>query len=126
MISETFDARGGLTYVHRLDFTRGSSLRAVRRMAWPTVKLHADDSTLTFTSRTGSDTLEHFYVAAVAHHPFSRRFPLPATAVAFEVEERDQVLLFWTPPRTGGTACTRGAGLGRRTARALDPVRLNR
>jgi hypothetical protein len=39
------------------------------------VKLHADDSTLTFTSRTGSDTLEHFSVAALAHHPFHRRFP---------------------------------------------------
>ncbi|MGC4847692.1 hypothetical protein ACLQ3F_10660 [Micromonospora sp. DT15] len=96
MISETFDTRGGLTYVDRLDFTRGDTLRAVRRMVWPTVRLHADDSTVTFTSRTGSDTLEHFYVAAVAHHPFHRRFPLPATAVAFEVEERDQVLLFWT------------------------------
>ncbi|MFE9919136.1 hypothetical protein ACFYPG_28655 [Micromonospora sp. NPDC005553] len=97
MISETFDTRGGLTYVDRLDFTRGDTLRAVQRMVWPTVRLHADHSTVTFTSRTGSDTLEHFYVAAVAHHPFHRRFPLPATAVAFEVEERDQVLLFWTP-----------------------------
>ncbi|MET7946589.1 hypothetical protein [Micromonospora sp. NPDC005324] len=97
MISESFDARGGLTYVDRLDFTRGDTLRAVRRMAWPTVKLHADDSTVTFTSRAGSDALEHFFVAAVAHHPFHRRIPLPATAVAFEVEERDQVLLFWTP-----------------------------
>ncbi|MEU8128071.1 hypothetical protein AB0B68_12700 [Micromonospora sp. NPDC049049] len=97
MVSETFDTRGWLTYVDRLAFTQGDTLRAARRMAWPTVKLHADDSTLTFTSRTRSDTLEHFYVAAVAHHPFHRRFPLPATAVAFEVEERDQVLLFWTP-----------------------------
>ena len=97
MISETFDARGGLTYVDRLDFTRGDTLRAARRLAWPTVKLHADESTLTFTSRSGSDTLEHFYVAALAHHPFHRRFPLPATAVSFEVEGRDQVLLFWTP-----------------------------
>ncbi|RAO22647.1 hypothetical protein MED15_01496 [Micromonospora noduli] len=97
MISETFDARGGLTYVDRLDFTRGNPLRAVRRMAWPTVQLHADGSTLTFTSRTGSDTLEHFYVAALAHHPFHRRFPLPATAVWFDVEGRDQILLFWTP-----------------------------
>ncbi|MEU4553117.1 hypothetical protein [Micromonospora violae] len=97
MISETFDARGGLTYVDRLDVTRGNPLRAVRRMAWPTVKLHADDSTLTFTSRTGSDTLEHFYVAAAAHHPFHRRFPLPSTAVSFDVEGRDQILFFWTP-----------------------------
>ncbi|MER7589619.1 hypothetical protein ABTW72_19000 [Micromonospora sp. NPDC127501] len=97
MISETFDARGGLTYVDRVDFTRGNPLRAVRRMAWPTVKLHADDSTLTFTSRTGSDTLEHFSVAALAHHPVHRRFPLPATAVSFDVEGRDQILLFWTP-----------------------------
>lgn len=29
--------------------------------------------------------------------PVPRRFPLPATAVSFEVEGRDQVLLFWTP-----------------------------
>ncbi|MEU8406118.1 hypothetical protein AB0C19_07920 [Micromonospora sp. NPDC048842] len=97
MISKTFDARGGLTYVDRLDVTRGNPLRAVRRMAWPTVKLHADDRTLTFTSRSGSDTLEQFNVAALAHHPFYRRIPVPATAVCFEVEGRDQVLLFWTP-----------------------------
>ncbi|MEU8014002.1 hypothetical protein [Micromonospora parva] len=97
MISESFDARGGLTHVDRLDFTRGNPLRAVRRMAWPTVKLHADNSTLTFTSRTGSDTLEHFHVTALAHRPLYGRFPLPATAVSFEVEGRDEVLLFWTP-----------------------------
>ncbi|MEW1588279.1 hypothetical protein AB0283_22895 [Micromonospora vinacea] len=97
MISKTFDARGGLTYVDRLDFTRGNPLRPVRRLAWPTVKLHADGSTLTFTSRTGSDALDHFSVVALAHHPFHRRFPVPASAVAFAVESRDQVLLFWTP-----------------------------
>ncbi|MBG6063907.1 hypothetical protein [Micromonospora ureilytica] len=97
MISETFDARGGLTYVDRLDFTRGNTLRAARRLAWPTVKLRADESTLTFTARSGSDTLEHFNVSVLAHHPFHRRIPLPATAVSFEVEGRDQVLLFWTP-----------------------------
>ncbi|MBM0204879.1 hypothetical protein JNW90_18730 [Micromonospora sp. STR1s_5] len=36
-------------------------------------------------------------VAALAHHPFHRRIPLPATAVSFDVEGRDQILLFWTP-----------------------------
>ncbi|MEK8109874.1 hypothetical protein NKG94_46450 [Micromonospora sp. M12] len=61
------------------------------------MRLHVDDRTLTFTSRTGSDTLEQVDVAALAHHPFHRRFPLPATAVSFDVEGRDQVLLFWTP-----------------------------
>ncbi|MEU7928161.1 hypothetical protein [Micromonospora sp. NPDC049107] len=97
MISNAFDTRGGLTYVDRLDFTRGSPLRAVRRMAWPTVKLHVDDSTLTLSSRTSSDTLRHVQVEALPHRPLHGRFPLPATAVSFQVEGRDQVLLFWTP-----------------------------
>ncbi|WCN80139.1 hypothetical protein [Micromonospora sp. LH3U1] len=97
MISDTFVTRGGLTYVDRRDFTRGDTLSAVRRLAWPTVKLHADDSTLTFSSRTGSDTLQHAQVTALPHRPFHGRFPLPASAVSLEVEGRDQVLLFWTP-----------------------------
>ncbi|RLP92184.1 hypothetical protein [Micromonospora sp. CV4] len=97
MISETFDARGGLTYVDRLDFTRGDTLKAARRLAWPTVKLRADESTLTFSSRTSSDTLQQFSTVALPHRPFHGRFPLPATAVSFQVEGRDQVLLFWTP-----------------------------
>ncbi|MEV4658724.1 hypothetical protein [Micromonospora sp. NPDC049301] len=97
MVLNSFVARGGLSYVDRLDFTRGDTARVVRRLAWPTVGLRATDTTLTFSSRTGADTVQHAQVTAQPHRPFYGRFPLPASAVSFEVEGRDQVLLFWTP-----------------------------
>jgi hypothetical protein len=96
-VANTFTARGGLTYVDRLDFTRGAPLTAVRRTAWPSVRLRADEAALTLDSRAGSDTLTFTDVTALPHRPFHGRFPLPAAAVSFEVEGRDQVLLFWTP-----------------------------
>jgi hypothetical protein len=91
-----FTARGGLTYVDRLDFTRGDTMTVLRRMVWPSVLLRADDSTLSFSSRKGTDSAPRDEVIALSHRPFYGRFPLPATAVSFEVKGRDHVLLFWT------------------------------
>jgi hypothetical protein len=109
-------ARGGLTYVDRLDFTRGVSLTVAKRLAWPSVRLVVGDGSLTFSSRAGSDSLQRTEVTALPHRPFYGRFPLPATAVSFEVEERDQVLLFWTP-RAGAVI----RELGRRGWDAVEP-----
>jgi hypothetical protein len=96
MAPKTLLARGGLTYVDRRDFTRGDSGTAIRRMRWPSASLWVEDSTLTFSSRTGSDALQHAEVTALPHGPHLGWFPAPAFAVSFETEERDQVLLFWT------------------------------
>nr|WP_296072687.1 hypothetical protein [uncultured Actinoplanes sp.] len=97
MIVDRSLARGGLSYVDRLDFTRGSSLTVAKRMPWPSVRLVAGEDSVTFSSRAGADTLRRAEVTAVPHRPLYGRFGLPAAAVSFEVEGRDQVLLFWTP-----------------------------
>ncbi|MFC3503347.1 NUDIX domain-containing protein [Micromonospora krabiensis] len=89
-------ARGGLTYVDRRDFIRGD-LTVIRRLRWPSVGLWVEDSTLTLSSRAGSDALHHSEVTAVPHGPYLGWLPSPALAVSFQVEDRDQVLLFWTP-----------------------------
>ncbi|MEG3632567.1 hypothetical protein [Micromonospora palythoicola] len=97
MASKTLLARGGLTYVDRRDFTRGDSPRVVKRMRWPSVRLWVEDSTLTFSSRAGSDVLQHTEVTALPHGPIVGRHWALALAVSFGTAERDHVLLFWTP-----------------------------
>ena len=97
MAPRTLLARGGLTYVDHRDFRRGDSLAALKWMRWPAVRLWVEDSTLTFSSRGGSDALEHAEVTALPHGPYLGWLPSPAFAVSFETENRDQVLLFWTP-----------------------------
>ncbi|GIF63321.1 hypothetical protein Ais01nite_13560 [Asanoa ishikariensis] len=97
MAQKTLLGRGGLTYVDRRDFVRGD-YTVLKRMRWPSVSLWVEDSTLTFSSRAASDALQHAEVTALPHRPVVLgRFPLPAFAVSFETEERDQVLLFWAP-----------------------------
>jgi hypothetical protein len=116
MIMGPFQARGGLTYVDRLDFTRGDTLTVTKRRLWPSVRLSLTDDTLTLSSRSGSDTLHRSDVTALPHQPFYGRFPIPPLAVSFEVEGRDQVLLFWTP-RVGSVI----RELGHRGWDAIEP-----
>ena len=97
MAADIFWARGGLTHVDRLDFTRGDTLTAIQRKVWPSVRLRADDHTLTFSSGTWSETLHPTGMTALPHRPFHGRFPVPACAVSFEAAGNAQVLLFWTP-----------------------------
>jgi hypothetical protein len=72
-------------------------LTAIQRKRWPSVRLQADDHTLTFSSGTWSETLHPAALTALPHRPFNGRFPVPACAVSFEVAGHEQVLLFWTP-----------------------------
>ncbi|MDG4824747.1 hypothetical protein O7635_23095 [Asanoa sp. WMMD1127] len=96
MAQKALVARGGLTYLDRRDYDRGEST-VVKRMRWPSVSLWVAASTLTFSSRAGSDALHHHEVTAVPHGPvIARWLPSPAFAVEFSTDERDQVLLFWT------------------------------
>jgi len=96
MASKTLLARGGLTYVDRRDFTRGDSLCVLKRVRWPSVYLWVEDSTLTFSSRAGSEVLQHAEVTALPHGPIVGRHWAIALAVSFETTERDHVMLFWT------------------------------
>jgi hypothetical protein len=52
---------------------------------------------LTFSSPAGSDVLHHAEVTALPHGPVVGRHWALALAVSFSTEEREQVLLFWTP-----------------------------